>query len=175
MASCLILIGFMGSGKSVVGRKAAASLGWDFADSDPLAEKAMGMTISEAFATRGEEYFRSIEETVVLDLLDQAAAAGVGMVISLGGGAVTIPRVHQRLALQPLVVLLDQDFDVSRNRTQNGRRPLAADPVRFRELFEARQGVYRELAQFTVDARGKSVKGVVADVIRIARERTQTT
>ncbi|MHB1389837.1 MAG: shikimate kinase [Thermoleophilia bacterium] len=174
MASCLILTGFMGSGKSVVGRKAAQDLGWDFADSDRLAETEMGMTISEAFASRGEEYFRQIEEKVVAGLLDQVVASA-DIVLSLGGGAVTIPNLFQRLLQQPLVVFLDQDYDVSLSRAQNGRRPLAADPVKFRELFDARQDVYRELARFSVDARGKSVKRVAADVVRIARERTQDT
>lgn len=172
MASCLILMGFMGSGKSVVGSNAARNLGWDFADADQLAEKAMGMTISEAFASRGEEYFRRTEETIVLDLLDQPAVAGTGMVLSIGGGAVTISRVHERLALEPLVVLLDQDIEVCLRRAQNGRRPLAADPERFRKLHAARQVIYRELARFTVDTRGKSVQHVADDVIRIARERT---
>lgn len=174
MASCLILIGFMGSGKSVVGSHAAKNLGWGFADADQWAEKAMGMTIGEAFASRGEEYFRRTEETVVLDLLDQAAAADTGMVLSLGGGAVTSPRVHKRLALEPLVVLLDQDVEICLRQAQNGRRPLAADPEGFRKLHAARQVIYRELARFTVDTRGKSVQRVAADVIRIARERTQT-
>ena len=167
MASSLILIGFMGSGKTAVGERLSRELNRDFFDADLVVEQRMGISISEAFATLGESGFRQAEERVVLELLDRAASEPGGAVISLGGGAVIIHEVFERLRQEPMVVFLDEDVETAFKRAQNGRRPLAADPGRFRELFKERENLYRGLAKFTVDTRGKAVNQVAAEVMKM--------
>ena len=172
MAEGLILTGFMGTGKTAVGRRLANRLGWDFFDADPLVEEHMGMTIPEIFEIHGEPGFRKAEEAVVLGLLDEAARAEKGAVISLGGGAVTIPAVYERLTKEPLVVLLDEDVDTAYERARGSRRPLAGDPERFRDLYSQRESIYRSVAKYIVDTRGLDSSAVASRVIELIHERT---
>lgn len=167
MAPTLILIGFMGSGKTAVGRQLARQLGWSFADADHVIEQELGTSISEVFATAGEAAFRKQEETVVLGLLDQAAAAADGSVVSLGGGAVTIDAVRERLSGEPLVVLLQTDLETAYARARGGSRPLAADEQAFRQLYDSREQLYRSVAKIMVDVGEKDIKQVAAEVARL--------
>jgi len=161
----------MGSGKSAVGAYLARSLGWIFLDSDPIIEQEVGMSIAEIFQNRGEEAFREVEKRVVMKLLSQAANSSQGTVISLGGGAVTTPEVAKRLAKEPLVFLLDEDIDIAFNRAQGKSRPLATDRERFRRLFKEREGLYRMLAGFIVDTRGKSVMNVSDEIVKMLKKK----
>ncbi len=102
MAPTVILIGFMGTGKSAVGSCLARGLGWNFFDADIQIEKRMGMPVAEVFEKHGEETFRTAEAAVVTGLLDEAASSREGTVISLGGGAVTAPETARRLRREPL-------------------------------------------------------------------------
>lgn len=139
------LIGFMGAGKTTIGRELdPAAL-----DSDREIERRAGKPISEIFAERGEAEFRRLEEEVVLELLatDAAKAKGVGPIVSLGGGAVGSPAIRAALA-ECLVVWIDIDVESAwrRSGSGHGERPLARDRAAFEELFEKRRPVYEELA-----------------------------
>lgn len=166
MAGSLILIGFMGSGKTAVGESVARNLGWNFRDADTQIEEELGMSISRVFEQQGEAAFRRAEEDVVLKLLDEAAAASQGVVLSLGGGAVTNARVFERLKAEPLVVLLDADLETAFARAQDGKRPLARDLARFKELYGEREELYRSVAKVVVDTRGMNVEETAAEVAR---------
>ncbi len=87
MPENIILIGFMGSGKSTVGPLLATSLGWKFIDTDCLIEKKSGLSIGEIFACHGESYFRELERKAVA-----AAVSSWRAVIATGGGAVLFPE-----------------------------------------------------------------------------------
>src|SRR5277367_6074877 len=124
----LVLIGFMGAGKSSLARELAEALGVAALDSDLLLEERLGHSVAEEFELHGEASFRSAEEQLVRELLDDA---GPGSVIALGGGSVGSEAV--RRALEPhLTVLLDVDAALAWQRIHHSRegaaqRPLAQD------------------------------------------------
>jgi shikimate kinase/3-dehydroquinate synthase len=140
----LVLIGFMGAGKSTVAHELARELGVAALDSDELLEQRLGHSPAREFERSGEAAFRAAEETLVCELLDGALP---GAVIALGGGSILSARV--RTALEPhLVVLLDVDAErawerVGAPEASGGAlgRPLARD----REAFIALHGERREL------------------------------
>ena len=172
MADGLILTGFMGSGKTAVGKRLAGKLDWDFFDADPLVEEHMGMSIREIFEIHGEPGFRKAEEAVVLGLLEEAASSKRGAVISLGGGAVTIPAVYERLLRESLVVLLDEDVETAYQRARGGKRPLAEDWENFRSLYTQRDSIYRSVAKYIVDTRGLDADAVADRIVELIHERT---
>lgn len=165
MGPTLILIGFMGSGKTAAGKRVANDLGWEFYDTDLLIEQETGISIVEIFERGGESAFRKAEELVIFRLLDKVSSAPAGTVISLGGGAVSIERVYGRLLRESLVVLLDEDIDTAFSRAQNGKRPLADDREAFRLLYAQREDLYRAVAKIVVRTRGKSVSQVAEEIV----------
>lgn len=172
MADRLILVGFMGSGKTAVGKNLSRRLGWDFFDADPLVEEHMGMPIHEIFEIHGEPGFRKAEEAVVAGLLDEARRSDTGTVVSLGGGAVTIPGLYERLMKEPLVVLLDEDVNIAFRRAAGGKRPLARDIEHFKALYSERESIYRSVAKYIVDTRGMDVDQVAGRIVELIHERT---
>ena len=146
----VVLIGFMGAGKTTFGRDVAGRLGREFLDLDRSIEERAGKTIPELFAERGEAAFRQIEEHAVR----VALAVGEPLVISLGGGAVTSAGTRERLR-SALVVLLAVDLDDAWGRVRRSRRPLARDEGEFRRLYAEREPIYREVADVVcADAAG---------------------
>jgi shikimate kinase len=155
----IVLVGFMGAGKTTVGRALAARLGLSFVDSDRQIEQDAGCAVREIFAAQGEPAFRELERTAVAALL-----AGPDVVLALGGGAVEDPRTRQALAGVP-VVFLEVDLAQATARTgPDGRRPMLQRPD-LPELFERRQIGYREVATVTVATGDLSVEAVVAAVL----------
>ncbi|HVL95463.1 MAG TPA: bifunctional shikimate kinase/3-dehydroquinate synthase [Solirubrobacteraceae bacterium] len=144
----LVLIGFMGAGKTSAARTVAAELRTRPLDTDALIERELGTSIEEWFATRGERAFRELEEEVVLRALEQAR--GRDAVLALGGGAVASERVQQALR-EHTVVLLDVGADAAWQRA-GGRRPLARDRRRFDELHADRAPLYERLADAILPA-----------------------
>jgi len=138
----LYLVGFMGSGKTTVGRVLAKRLGWPFADLDDDIEAREGVTISEIFATRGEQEFRRIE-TEVIQARVRAVESGRPLVAALGGGAFTREENRELLRNNGITVWLDCPFDtVARRVAEASHRPLARDPERFAALYRERAEAY---------------------------------
>jgi shikimate kinase / 3-dehydroquinate synthase len=136
----LALIGFMGAGKSKLGRELAGLTHRPFVDTDREIEKHHG-PITELFE-RGEPAFRRIEEQVVAEAL-----AGPMAVIALGGGAVLSEATRKRLRRTAFVAWVTVDVDTAWSRVRNSGRPLAQDREQFRRLFEEREVLYDVLAQ----------------------------
>lgn len=159
MARWLVLSGFMGAGKTSVGRRVSARLGRPFVDADRAIEERAGMAIPEIFSRRGELWFRRTEETVVRELL-----AGEPGVLALGGGSLESARTRDLVARVADVVWLRASVDVAWGRVKDSDRPLASDRERFARRAVAREKNYREVADLEVDADGPAdeVAGRVA-------------
>ena len=139
----IYLVGFMGAGKTTVGRHLAHRLGWSFFDTDIEIEAAEHTSIPAIFASRGEPEFRRIESAVILQHV-RAIERGRPAVLSLGGGAFTQPDNRQLLQNNGIAVWLDCPFETVRHRVgQATHRPLARDPEAFAALYEARRDHYR--------------------------------
>ncbi len=160
----ITLIGLPGSGKSTVGRQLARRLQIPFFDSDHVIEERLGYSIKESFARDGEDHFRDLEESV----LDELTAGGSG-VISTGGGAVLRPSTRQRLRERGQVVYLNSTpDDIFRRLRHDQNRPLlqVADPLgRLRELYAARDPLYRQTAHFTIETGRPSVATLVNMIV----------
>lgn len=144
----LALAGYMGAGKSVVGRRVAARLGWRFVDADRAIEEHAGMAVPEIFSKRGELWFRRTEEDVIREIV-QSDPPGV---VALGGGALTSDRTRDLLRRKAWVVWLRVNPEVAWGRVQSSDRPLANDWERFEKRAAEREPVYRASADLEVAA-----------------------
>lgn len=136
----LALMGFMGAGKTQLGRELAGLTQRPFVDTDAEIEKRFG-PIPELF-DRGEAEFRRIEEQVVAEAL-----AGPTAVIALGGGAVLSEATQERLQRRAFVAWVPVDVETAWDRVGSSDRPLARDPEAFRRLYDERLDVYDVLAE----------------------------
>jgi shikimate kinase/3-dehydroquinate synthase len=156
----LVLVGFMGSGKSTVGQALSQTLAMPFVDSDVLIEQRSGMSIPELFTQRGEAYFRSIEADVVQELAQKS-----GLVIATGGGALGNSLSLQALLAGSFVVWLHAPIECLLERaTAQGKRPLLEGPEakeRAQSLFSQRIFQYAQ-ARMVVRADQD-----VADICRV--------
>ena len=164
----LVLIGFMGAGKSTVGSILADRLGVDFLDTDNEIVRTTGRRIPEIFTEDGPARFREIERDVVLDVLGSH-----GGVVALGGGAVMTPAVVDGL-VGHRVVYLRITADDGFARVRDSDRPLIAgdDPQqRYRDLLAERDETYTRTGTLVVDA-AAGEPGDVADAILAELART---
>ena len=148
----IALVGFMGAGKTTIGREVARLTERPFVDTDEEVERRHG-PIARLFEERGEAEFRRLEEHVAGDAL----ASDEPAVIALGGGAVASERTRERLARRALTVWLSVSVDDAWERVSGTGRPLARDEERFRELYRERLGFYVAAA----DSVAASVDGVL--------------
>ena len=141
-ARWLVLSGFMGAGKTSVGRRVASRLGCAFVDADREIEARAGMPIPEIFSRRGELWFRRTEETVIRELLAGAA----GRARPRRAARSRAPRTRALLTRVADVVWLRASVDVAWARVKDSDRPLATDRGRFERRAAAREATYREAA-----------------------------
>lgn len=158
------LVGFMGAGKTTVGRALATRLGWSFVDLDDLVQAHDGRTIQQIFEESGESAFRSLER----ELLQTAVRNQVGgTVLSLGGGAF-IDNTNRQLLREngiPAVFLDAPAEELLRRCSQPGVvRPLLRDSERFCDLYEQRRPAYLTAA-FRINTAGKEVEMIVQEII----------
>lgn len=159
----LFLVGFMGSGKSEVGRRVAADLGWAFEDTDRAVERERGQSVERIFREAGEERFREAERTVLHELCGR-----VGVVVATGGGMFLDRSARRLMKRSGATVWLDADLGTVRRRVGPGTgRPLwnANDAIALRALYERRRGVYA-LCDFRADASAGRPDEVAARVLR---------
>ncbi len=149
MGRWLVLSGYMGAGKTSVGRRVASRLGRRFVDVDRVIEERAEMAIPEIFSRKGELWFRRTEERVVRELLAEEPG-----VLALGGGALESQRTRDLVGRTADVVWLRASIEVAWSRVKDSDRPLASDRGRFERRAAAREATYREAADLEVDADG---------------------
>ncbi|WP_178667634.1 shikimate kinase [uncultured Eubacterium sp.] len=160
----IVLCGFMGSGKTVVGRELAKIMGVKFVDTDELIEKEQGVAIKAIFATHGEDYFRDLEYEMC-----KKVAQMKGAVVSTGGGAMTFERNVEAIKQGSKVVFLDASFDVICDRIGNSTtRPLFQDREKAKRLYDERKDKYLAAADYVVngDMGARKTALEIADLFR---------
>ena len=163
----IVLIGFMGTGKTSTGRLLASRLGCTFVDTDQKVEEAAGMTVSEIFARHGEAHFRALEAEVV-----RRVARARQTVISTGGGVVLNPANMRALRERGAIVALTASVDTILERTaRRHARPLLEQDDR-RQAVEAllneRRDLYRQ-ADFMVSTDGITPLQAANQIINFIR------
>lgn len=166
----IVLIGFMGSGKSTVGRELHQRLGYPLTDMDQLIEQTMGKKITEIFKEEGESAFRDFE---TLQLLEIAKQTGTRHIISTGGGIVIRPQNRSILRKLGYVVWLHAPEDVIHERTSRNRdRPLLNEPNardRISSLMAERRPWYEETAHLRIDTAGLDSDEIATGILESAR------
>ncbi len=156
----IALTGFMGAGKTTIGRLLATRLGWDFLDLDAYIESRAGLSVPALFATQGEPHFRQLESSALASALGRT-----NLVLALGGGTPEILTNRLLLEQTPATstIFLDAPFPALFDRCMlqalnSGAsadpaqaRPVLADPAVAEARFLLRQPIYRRLARFTLD------------------------
>jgi shikimate kinase len=162
----LYLVGFMGSGKSAVGRLLADELGWSFADIDEDIEKTEGVSIADIFDTRGEEEFRRIEQEALRKRIREVEF-GKPMVLALGGGAFVDPANRKLLDERGVTIWLDCPFPRICARVDGQtHRPLARDPEKFQRLYDDRRDAYNK-AEHRIEADTDDAAAIVAEILKL--------
>lgn len=166
--SNIILIGFMGCGKSSVGRRLSESCNLQFLDTDQLIEKDAGKTISEIFAQEGEKAFRNMETACLEKLLQENTD---GVVLSVGGG---LPiREENRKLLKKLgnVIFLEASAETVYNRVKyDTTRPLLQgnNPRgRIMDLMRVRKHFYEDGANYIVNVDGKNFEKIIDEIMKL--------
>ena len=163
----VVLIGFMGVGKSTIGRLLAEALGWKLVDTDTVISRVEGASIPELFESYGEQVFRQRESQIVLGV-----CAGDRQVISTGGGAPLREENAAALRGAGLVVWLTARPEVVAARTSRraGQRPLLdgeEEPLtRILRLLSERGPTYQRLAEIIVDTSDRSPQVISREILR---------
>jgi len=155
----IVLVGFMGAGKTTVGQLLSERLGRPFVDSDLVIEQRAGRPVPQIFAEDGEPAFRALEHEVIADLLD-----GPDVVLALGGGAAEHPGTRERLATAQVVYLEVGYAEAMLRVGSDEYRPMLHRPD-LDTIYRRRLGVYREVATLTVATDGRRPEAVSQDVL----------
>lgn len=157
----VVLVGFMGAGKTTIGPLVARRLGWSFVDLDDEIQAAAGRSVPEIFAALGEPAFRDAERAAA-----ERACTREQLVLATGGGAFTVPETRRVLQQGALTVWLRCEIEALMRRIPaDGKRPLAANRATILPLLVGREPSYA-LADLTVD----TTRTAPADVARIVAE-----
>jgi shikimate kinase len=153
-----LLIGFMASGKSFIGRKAADEINCDFFDLDEQIEVHESCSVSEIFKEKGEKYFRNIETDCFSDLLTNCKNTTI---IGAGGGF-PLKKENQKLMNEVSVVFINADFEIILSRLNNSgkaSRPLLKNKndAEIKKLYEKRLSVYKSTADYIVETENELI------------------
>ena len=165
------LTGFMGCGKSSVGRKLSALLCWSYADLDDVIEKKAGRSIPEIFASEGEAVFRQMELDSLKELVSCPADPKQGdMILSLGGGTVMTQECAEIIHRQTLCIYLRASVDtlVSHLEGEAGSRPMLNTDISLRKritlLMEQRSATYEGTAHHIIDTERKTIAEIAQEI-----------
>jgi shikimate kinase len=156
----IVLVGFMGAGKTTVGRLLASRLGLPFADADAVIEERTGTPVRQIFAERGEPAFRALEHETIASLL-----GGPRLVLALGGGAVEHEQTRRVLKAAEQTVYLQVTYGAALSRVggDDGRPMLARSDLA--AVYQRRLAAYEEVATITVPTGDRSPEHVCAEIM----------
>jgi shikimate kinase len=166
----LVLVGFMGSGKSSVGRILSSLTGFALVDTDTLVAQEAGQSIPAIFKQHGEDHFRALETKVLQSLVGR-----IGLIVATGGGVITAEENRQLLPQIGPVVWLDASPEQLHQRVKHSKRPLLQtdDPRRtLEELYRRREPLYREAATVRIDS-GNLTHRQTAEAVLAALQQQQ--
>ncbi len=173
----LFLIGYRATGKSAIGLLLAERLGWRFVDTDALIEEALGITIAQCFAQRGEAFFRE-REGECLEKVVQRIAAGEKLVVATGGGMILKPENVALMRGTGKVVWLQASPRAIRERLERDPKTFTtrpglteASPVReVEKVLSGREPIYRQSADFELRTDdGRPPEALVEEIFRWQR------
>lgn len=166
-ADNIILIGFMGSGKSVIGRRLAKQMKYRFMDTDKIIVDKEGMEIQEIFKKYGEERFRDLESSLLLSMIDNLDRT----VLSTGGGMpVRESNVKLLHAMGKIIYLRSSQNAIVNRLSGDTTRPLLEGgslEEKVEKLLHARAPIYEKAADIIIDTDGKSIDDIVKEIIII--------
>jgi len=164
----LYLVGFMGTGKSTVGRMLARQVGFHFLDSDHEIERVQGKAVTRIFAEDGEAKFREMERAFI-----ESGHPAQGCIVACGGGLVVPPGMLGLLKSRGVVVCLHAPIETILQRTMHANhRPLlqVENPeTRLRELYAQREEIYRSTGTMVLTD-SRPMKEIAAHVLRVYRQ-----
>jgi len=162
----IVLIGFMGSGKSTVGRQLARQIGYQFVDTDQEVERLTGMTIKDIFAQYGESFFRQLEAKTIEAMLTRQ-----NIVLATGGGVVLDKKNVKNLRLigKLFYLFATPERLAARIEHDSGIRPLLATENRMMTIAKMlkEREIYYQCADYVIDTSDLSVAEVVAQIINL--------
>jgi len=163
----IVLIGFMGCGKTSVTKELAKRLSLDYIDMDEEIEKAEGLTVSEIFRDHGEAYFRDLETTYLKSLDGQK-----NKIISTGGGVILRDENIEMLKNIGIVVFLQADVaHILKNIKEDHKRPLLQEEEdlegKITGMLEMREPLYLSTANVIIQTSGKPIKNIVDEILAI--------
>lgn len=162
----IALVGFMGCGKSTVGRLLGERLGWQFVDLDDEIERRTGRAIPEIFEQEGETQFRQLEHEAFVEQ-QRLARQGRARVVAMGGGAFAESRNREQLEISGLSIWLDCPVDELWQRvSKESHRPLARRREDFDRLYRERLPYYR-LADFSIAAASETPFDIVEAILKL--------
>lgn len=162
----IILIGFMGVGKTSVGKALAQKLNIDFIDTDCEIEKYANRTIPDIFEIYGENHFRELETKVLKDLIQKD-----DIIISTGGGIIISKENREILKDEEKIIFLDANAEtiIEHLSKEVNKRPLLKDSEnlhrRIDELMSMRYNKYKEVCDICIDVNGKNIDEVVSQIL----------
>ena len=162
----IILCGFMGAGKTTIGKALSQKMGYKYLDTDELIENEQGISIKEIFNKYGEQYFRDLEHEVCKKITNIK-----NIIVSTGGGLMTYQRNSDILKMNDIIFFLDTSFDTICNRISNSdTRPLFKDIDKAKVLYDERKPKYYSVADFVING-DMSVDDIVLKLEEILNEK----
>ena len=159
----IVLVGMMGSGKSSIGKVLSEKLSLDFIDIDKIIEEKENMNISDIFKTKGEKYFRKIEEQISINILNLN-----NKVISLGGGGYINPKIRKQTLKNSISIWLNWKHGALIDRIKNSKkRPLIVNMSisEIKKLIINRSKIYNN-SNFKIDCDDLNKKQIVNKIIQ---------
>ena len=165
MLKTIVLIGMMGSGKTSVGKELAKKLNVTFIDIDQEIEKKYQMSIPEIFQTKGEGFFRKIEENMSCELIK-----GKPCVISLGGGAFLNKKIRRKIKINAISIWINAGLDKiyqRLSRSKNKRPLLNYKNLKksIKEIYDKRKPIYKK-ADYKIQIKSDNKKIIVENIIK---------